>query len=223
MLMLYNLISDNNFAARFGFFDLDATFAAAFVLVMMGVVDDDEQRPEGLRQAFDVLNYLSDAGNKAAERRLKDIQQFCSHVWPNDRPHRSSDNHPNRSQDVNAGNGAGGEARRPLGKVSSTNGNAEQVLHRPAMPTGTLPVDQMHWNDAMQPQPGNLLPTNQGFLDVWNSSDTMFGIDPYQFGIDLSREADGIYSSFHDPTFPLTGVDYSDWQEMERLFGTRNM
>lgn len=37
--------------------------------------------------------------------------------------------------------------------------------------------------------------------------------------LDLSGEAEGIYSSFHNPTLPLTGVDYMDWLEIEKIIG----
>ncbi|RSL94845.1 hypothetical protein CEP52_012423 [Fusarium oligoseptatum] len=66
----------------FGYFDLDATFSAAFVLTMMGFVEGDLQEPpEGLKQAAEILKYLSNAGNSAAQRRLNDLKQFCLHVW----------------------------------------------------------------------------------------------------------------------------------------------
>ena len=38
------------------------------------------------------------------------------------------------------------------------------------------------------------------------------------WNLDLSGEAEGIYSSFHNPTLPLTGVDYIDWLEIEKVF-----
>lgn len=42
----------------------------------------------------------------------------------------------------------------------------------------------------------------------------------YAFNIDLGEEADGIYSSFHDPQLPLTGVDHLDWAELEKVFAS---
>ena len=71
----------------FGYFDLDAAFSAAFILAMMGFVenDDSDSPPEGLRASAQILRYLCKAGNKAAEGRLKDLKQFCGHVWDPDK------------------------------------------------------------------------------------------------------------------------------------------
>lgn len=37
----------------------------------------------------------------------------------------------------------------------------------------------------------------------------------------LDWETAGIFSSFHDPRLPVTGVDQIDWEEMERMFAAR--
>ncbi|THV64073.1 hypothetical protein D6D27_10537, partial [Aureobasidium pullulans] len=69
--------------ARFGFFDLDATFSAAFVLIMLRIEDGKSLRPpEEILEACRVLQYLSIAGNRMAGRRLRDINDFCTRVWP---------------------------------------------------------------------------------------------------------------------------------------------
>jgi hypothetical protein len=46
--------------------------------------------------------------------------------------------------------------------------------------------------------------------------DSMFDMQG-EWDLDLSEEAEGIYSSFHNPTLPLTGVDYVDWLEIEKI------
>jgi hypothetical protein len=40
------------------------------------------------------------------------------------------------------------------------------------------------------------------------------------WGMDLTGEAEGIYSSFHNPIMPLTGVDYMDWLEIEKVINS---
>lgn len=69
--------------ARFGFFDLDATFSAAFILVMIALLDEPNVRalPVEIRAACDILRYMSEAGNHSAQRRLEDVAQFCAQVW----------------------------------------------------------------------------------------------------------------------------------------------
>lgn len=69
--------------ARAGFFDLDATFSAAFVLIMLRIEDGKSLRPpDEILEACRVLLYLSIAGNRMAGRRLRDINDFCTRVWP---------------------------------------------------------------------------------------------------------------------------------------------
>lgn len=56
-------------------------------------------------------------------------------------------------------------------------------------------------------------------LEPWAnllSTDTVFGKRD-DWNIDLSGEAEDIYSSFNNPTLPLTGVDYMDWLEIEKV------
>ena len=77
-------------------------------------------------------------------------------------------------------------------------------------------------NMALRPQAAEMVPVEQGGMSTWNFNNLTFGINPGQAGFDLSSEADGIYSSFYDPSFPLTGVDYADWMEVEKIFSIRN-
>jgi hypothetical protein len=57
-------------------------------------------------------------------------------------------------------------------------------------------------------------------LEPWShsgASDAVFDMEG-DWGMDLTGEAEGIYSSFHNPILPLTGVDYVDWLEIEKVF-----
>lgn len=51
-----------------------------------------------------------------------------------------------------------------------------------------------------------------------NIPETMFDMQG-EWDLDLSGEAEGVYSSFNNPTLPLTGVDYIDWLEIEKFIG----
>lgn len=177
--------------ARFGFFDLDATFAAAFILVMLGSMDNkiSAKPPMEMRLACDVLCYLSSAGNKAAERRLNDVTQFCSNVWPNSRLPTLTNADGTRSTD----NGAGRDNTVPA-QLQGNPGYPEQ---------SSAGVSDYACSD----NPG-----------TWMGM-TQFDVDNINF--DLGPEADDIYWSFNDPNFPVTGVDYSDWLQMENFFAGR--
>ncbi|GKT84200.1 fungal specific transcription factor domain-containing protein [Colletotrichum tofieldiae] len=73
--------------APFAFFDLDAAFAAAFVLIMRGFAhknDSQKPPPQELFQAIDFMEYLSQAGNNAAAQRLKDPSiRTMTYKWEN--------------------------------------------------------------------------------------------------------------------------------------------
>ncbi|KAJ5773311.1 hypothetical protein N7457_008207 [Penicillium paradoxum] len=184
---------------RYGFFDLDATFSAAFVLVMVGFLDKSpNQPPSALDQASKVLQFLSQSGNLAAERRLQDIAQSFSHVWPNhvfDTTASPSDTGPQAKAHTFAAR-LSDPGVHPLlgssdGPVNMGVASSAQRNHRDE--TSLLePWSNMDGQDAMFDMQGD-----------WNQ--------------DLSGEAEGIYSSFNNPTLPLTGVDYIDWLEIEKI------
>lgn len=69
------------YIAKFGFFDLDAIFSAAFVFVMAAVYgENNTSRIAEIRSALNLLEFLSNCGNKAASCRLADIRQMCSRL-----------------------------------------------------------------------------------------------------------------------------------------------
>ncbi|VUC27318.1 unnamed protein product [Clonostachys rosea] len=67
--------------AKFGFFDLDAIFSAAFVFVMAEVTEHKAPMgPSDLQSAVSFLDHLGKCGNKASMNRLVDIRQMCSRL-----------------------------------------------------------------------------------------------------------------------------------------------
>ncbi|PYI00502.1 hypothetical protein BO78DRAFT_465280 [Aspergillus sclerotiicarbonarius CBS 121057] len=206
LAILYNLQAQK-IIPRYGFFDLDATFSAAFVLVMMGFVDKT-QPPPAIAQAFAVLRFLIRAGNPAADRRLHDITQSCLHVWPNYTPAEDADHrdlHP-----------AAPTARIPA-RISIRSGS-------PSTGSGLAPPPP---SPPPPPLPYTTAPSERndesGLLEVWTHSgpgNVAFDM-PEQWDMDLSGDAEGVYTSFYDPMLPLTGVDHLDWLEIEKLFDRR--
>ncbi|KAK0368562.1 fungal specific transcription factor domain-containing protein [Colletotrichum limetticola] len=192
--------------APFAFFDLDAAFSAAFVLIMRGFAhkqDSQKPPPQELFQAIDFLEYLSSAGNQAAAQRLKDVRQFSAHVWANvvafDKDH-----------DVQMGDSGASHGVPQVGNTPGA-GLPEQSGPSPAqMPLTT-------------PTPSSSVPSWEGEMfggpaDTYGS-DTLFGLNldenlEQAFGLEA---AEGIYNSFNDPTLPLTGVDQLDWAELEKM------
>ncbi|CAI7586933.1 unnamed protein product [Penicillium manginii] len=189
---------------RFGFFDLDATFSAAFVLVMRGFINSSQDEPPpALSQACEVLQFLARSGNFAAEQRLQDISQSCSHVWPSRVFNKTSSSEG--SPQVSMTSRPRAHNINPDG-----NGNRSRFGYYPTQSRGNtsvVPGSQHNHHDESQ------------LLEPWAnllSTDTVFGTRD-DWNIDLSGEAEDIYSSFNNPTLPLTGVDYMDWLEIEKV------
>ncbi|KAF3025260.1 hypothetical protein E8E15_006274 [Penicillium rubens] len=157
---------------RYGFFDLDATFSAAFVLVM--------------------------SGNLAAERRLQDIARSCSHVWPN------------HSFNANASHSDAGPHERTQTFAASPGSRQDGLMTCSGSPPYMAVASSgrsVHQDEI-------------SLLEPWSNMDVPDATFDMQgdWNLDLSGEAEGIYSSFHNPTLPLTGVDYIDWLEIEKVF-----
>ncbi|KAJ5797368.1 uncharacterized protein N7503_006664 [Penicillium pulvis] len=200
LAILYNLQQQKTIP-RYGFFDLDATFSAAFVLVMAGVLDNTEdQPPPALEQAFHVLKFLSQSGNSAAEQRFQDISLSCSHVWPN-----------------YVFNGAPLETQ--TSQVDPSRDQAPNVTSRKDLRRSPLEYP-LASSTCMAQDSGQFRLDEGRLLESWSQSgapETVFDME-VDWGLDLTGEAEGIYSSFHSPIFPLTGVDHMDWLEIEKVF-----
>ncbi|KAF4468758.1 transcriptional regulatory [Fusarium albosuccineum] len=205
-IRILSALREDRSIALFGYFDLDATFSAAFVLTMMGFVEGDLQEPpEGLKQAAEVLKYLSKAGNSAAQRRLNELKQFCLHVWS---PTNMTDDWSWLKE----------------GSISSLDNSPENGQTLGADEAGSS-------NTYLQGDGGNALASwGPAAWMSWQSVPAN-GEDPCHldfsasenFQMDLSLEAGDIYSSFNDPTLPLTGVDDVDWAEVGKMFHMKNM
>lgn len=144
-----------------------------------------------LHQAVDILQYLSRAGNKAAEQRLADVDQFSVHVW--------------------------GSSPRPSGCVdtevatTASHGIAQSALD--LVPREDQPPGPLH---AQSNQAAADYSMDQHEQSVFG-----YAVDfqnGFNFDMDLHTDADGIFSSFNDPNLPLTGVDELDWAEIGRIF-----
>ncbi|TDZ19579.1 Proline utilization trans-activator [Colletotrichum orbiculare MAFF 240422] len=202
-------------AAPFAFFDLDAAFSAAFVLIMRGFAhknDSQKPPPPELLKAMEVLEYLSDAGNKAAAHRLKEVRQFACHVWA--RAHFP----PAKDDDVPmleaAGSHEAPQAGEPNGMELAGRSRAASMGSQQAVvsPPDPSPSTQPSWDGEMFGRDGSSEPYG---------SDMLFGLDlNSSLGQDFSLEAEGIYASFNDPNLPLTGVDQLDWAELEKMMAT---
>jgi hypothetical protein len=179
---------------------------------MIGFVDKtQDQPPAALNQAFEVLRFLSRAGNLAAKRRLQDITHSCLHVWPDytlgvDGQHPE---HPNREPSSAPDSPSLGPRVNITGPDTTTSAIAPQL---PPQYTVVAAEGRGHDRDESR------------LLETWmhlDSTNATFNMQ-MDWGLDLSIEAEGIYSSFYDPSLPLTGVDHLDWLEIEKVFNGQN-
>lgn len=180
---------------------------------MMGFIktNDPQKPPEGLADAADILEYLTAAGNKAAQRRLTDLKQFCYHVWS---PDNMSDEwkwlrttHLSPSNDVT----------HPYPAETTTPGRLGVSGH-PLSPAGEEPLYNSFWPETWDNW-------DDGRTVLSNTTSQRVGMLDFDldagFQMDLSREAGDIYSSFNDPNLPLTGVDEVDWAEIGKMFRSK--
>ncbi|PLB45415.1 hypothetical protein P170DRAFT_243326 [Aspergillus steynii IBT 23096] len=83
MLSMTLLLKKENIIAIFGFFDLDATFSGAFIMILTAIFNiicegDQVLAPSpGLAEAVEVLRHLSDRGNIFAGDKLREVE----HIW----------------------------------------------------------------------------------------------------------------------------------------------
>lgn len=167
---------------------------------MMGFIEskDSSAPPEGLSEAAEVLSYLSNSGNRAAELRFGELKDFCCHVWSPDQMSEGwawlkDENAPSITQPVTA-------------TISSNQGQSI-LIERLGMMYGQTTDEWSGWN-AGSDLPSHNEFANHGF-DLINFEN---------FNVDLSQEAGDIYSCFNDPSLPLTGVDDVDWAEIGKVF-----
>lgn len=177
---------------------------------MMGLVDKaQDQPPPALDQAFDVLWFLSRAGNLAAERRLQDITHSCLHVWPN---HVLG---ADREQDEASPSAINLSSLGP--RVNATGPHTSASVFPPQPPPQYTAVATEGWEQDRD---------ESRLLETWmhpDAANAMFDMQvDWDWNLDLSVEAEGIYTSFFDPSLPLTGVDHSDWLEIEKIFNGQN-
>lgn len=182
-------------AARFGFFDLDAAFSAAFILIMQAFLDGGSAGscPTDLQEAIIVLEHLANEGNRVARQRLTDVNDFSNQVLSVGGA--EEDNAP-----CPASGGQGGSQTAP--GVGYAGSKHQALGHSVPSQIGTPRGDKSGFEVVGASSVGNV--------------DLIGDVD-----FNMDWETAGIFSSFHDPRLPVTGVDHIDWEEMERMFAAR--
>lgn len=191
--------------ARFGFFDLDAAFSAAFIVIMQAFLEGGSAGscPTDLQEAIIVLEHLASEGNKVAQQRLTDIKEFSNQVLLAEEA--GGTNAP-RSMRLHH---AGDESRveiTPRGRDQQAGGISNKT------PDQSVPT----YAGTPNGEKSGLGAVEHGVSESIGNVDLIGDVD-----FNLDWETAGIFSSYHDPRMPVTGVDQIDWEEMERMFAER--
>lgn len=205
-LQILSVLKDQGLLAVFGYFDLDATFSVAFVLIMTSIIHTDgtPSQHHGIKDAILLLEYMAHHGNEAAEIRKRDIEQMCRVVWPC--------YHDDRGPTIEA-------SMQPPHFRSYSRVDSSTITARSFTPLQSGEETLVRFRGQ-----GETYPSTRQHVTIPPSSPAPFReIDRLNHLIfedfeDLDNaEGGGILSMYNDPTLPLTGVDASDWEEMESI------
>ncbi|KAJ5944920.1 hypothetical protein N7516_005088 [Penicillium verrucosum] len=176
--------------APFGFFDLDALFSVAFVLILAGSAFSDAQQMRvvhGLKLAMNLFDYLAERGNKASLCRKTDIEQICNHVGV------SLDGTNTASSDLQ--------------------GTPTPTQH-PTITSWYDPVAEIIRSPTQQDQSGNqsgyIHPLQDpGLLPLWQTENSFYD----SFSGSMPRD---LYTIYQNNDLALSGSIKLDWEELER-------
>ncbi|KAL7908500.1 fungal-specific transcription factor domain-containing protein [Trichoderma velutinum] len=187
--------------ANFGFSDLDATFSAAFVFVLVESMYPraySGSRIDTIKSALWILQHLVSQGNRAAGKRRSEIKQMCSHlgIQLND----------NLARPESAQRTTGDSGQNKTGRDEPVQSIAERTQRHDARQDGAPPISnstpEFDWDDIAatffdHPQVSQ---PDRGAM----SSNIMY--------------ANGVYdqSGFLLDDFALTGAVDTDWLELGR-------
>ncbi|KAM0193489.1 hypothetical protein ACHAPI_007558 [Fusarium lateritium] len=78
-LVILHGLRKQDIIAKHAFLDLDCLFSAGFIFVLAVIINSDKaQAYEGIESVRSILMHLSNLGNRAATKRLAEIDQMCA-------------------------------------------------------------------------------------------------------------------------------------------------
>ncbi|KAI3538771.1 hypothetical protein CSPX01_09307 [Colletotrichum filicis] len=86
LLEVLMLLRKRNILTTFGFFDLDAIFSAAFIMILTMTIDSTCEESQklapspGLSEALEILDYLVGRGNEFALQRAREVRRMRDHL-----------------------------------------------------------------------------------------------------------------------------------------------
>jgi proline utilization trans-activator len=178
--------------AKFGFFDLDATFSAGFIMLLAAIIESTNNtrghhlsflKPSpGILESLQLLDFLAGYHNEAAKARRDQIQRLYDHI-------------PALVESLQIETGSGGNGQLPF---DSSGSQAAQTPHPTRANTSSRhPSSHMH---AWDPESG------RDMMDSYTASLQM----PFP------SDAQTMYSLYQGDDFVLTGADMADFEELQR-------
>ncbi|KAJ2972206.1 hypothetical protein NQ176_g7287 [Zarea fungicola] len=203
LLILITLHHDNTLGL-FGFSDLEALFSVGFVMILWKLVGNGDFTNPGVHEICNILSFMADAGNKAADQRLRDLRRMDDRVLAliprREKQDRASsggnDTQPNTLQNSST-------LSANVGDISSTPGarpgvHADQVdnAHGTHTPSQHSPLGSQSWIAG-----ANLLGESLQILQD----------EEFDSGSDL-------YAIYYGQNPQWSGVDMQAWDELESYF-----
>ncbi|OHE97723.1 hypothetical protein CORC01_06928 [Colletotrichum orchidophilum] len=242
LLEVLMLLRRRNILTTFGFFDLDAIFSAAFIMILTLTIDstcDESQKlapSPGLSEALEILDYLVGRGNEFALQRAREVRRMRDHLSTFlDIPKNSPSDFRTHPPVVAAGSGSGGGQQSPATIVVSTSsekGTGDDARR----------ARQQGFRDATTTrgsvERGGLTPSggrrasqlgSRSLLDssLWNDISYLWMQPTGAEDAQALEQAEGmadllpedVYnwnSIYHSQDLALTGQDLGDFGELER-------
>ncbi|KAJ9661442.1 hypothetical protein H2201_006473 [Coniosporium apollinis] len=185
---------------KFGFFDLDATFSVAFVFVLVeSIYSSKGSDLFGIHGTLGIFHYLTQHGNRAASKRLADIEQMCDHLSIplelSTAAGRSAPTEPHLNAVAEPHNGQREDtaARWPNGQEQAPDMERLVPLEEPM---------SLDWYQPLEPVFPQQIP--------YPVEDTAIGDNFFGEG------THDVYSLYYNNDLALTGAVESDWEELER-------
>lgn len=194
--------------AKFGFFDLDATFSSAFVFVLVETIYPDAGKgcgKGGIRDASGVLQHLASYGNRAAAKRRMDIEQTCDQLGISFRDSSTTQagnaEHAHLDDSRTMPNGSSGIS------THANNGFVPTAQEPQICQPGAVESPEFDWAEATAAF------FDQPFYGRPYQTVPVPMMDATAFGEGFSDQV-GLYFD----EFALTGVVETDWEELSRKF-----
>ncbi|RSL64790.1 hypothetical protein CEP54_004590 [Fusarium duplospermum] len=173
----------------FGFFDCDAIFSAAFIMLLTTIFDsacEPGQRlnpTPGLKDAMDMLHYMAEHGNTFARQRFQEVQSVRDHI----------------SATLNS-------------REASTPASTNQTTTAPNTEHQGSDATTVHSQPSTHEYPSWYPP-------VWDMSDQWIhsmDLNGELEDLPLGDSFDQYQSLLNDPDWSLTGQDVGDFAELRR-------